>query len=387
MALSLSVSGFVCYAETPAETIQKQLVTKGVLNELDIETLKTSGRLAKLLPTDDKREVSVIGIIAINAPPDLGLKTLQEASARQNKKSIMDRGDFSAEPVLADIQALTLEPVDIEDLKKCKVWNCRIKLSAEMIERFQKEVDWSAPNHVEQANLLFRAILFEYIQDYLARGNQALIECSNDPKPIRLRDEYASLSEDLPLIKEVAPEFAEYLKAFPKSELPNLRKSINWNKLKFGLNPVIVVTQTVTYTKEEDGTQMIFSVSKQIFATRYFDSTLGMTALIKTSSANTAPESYLVYANRSRSSSLGGMMSGFKRAIVEREALEKLKPLLEEAKEYAEAEVKKEVSPSPSDTDDPPTAAWDAYSIAKWGVIFAVIAIVLAWLVKRMTKS
>lgn len=42
---------------------------------------------------------------------------------------------------------MTLETHDIEDLKQCVVDRCKLKLSADMIDRFRKEVDWQGSDY------------------------------------------------------------------------------------------------------------------------------------------------------------------------------------------------------------------------------------------------
>ena len=51
---------------------------------------------------------------------------------------------------------MTFPEEDLDDLKKCKVGNCEIKMGEEGLKRIQARVDWSAPNAHEQANALIR---------------------------------------------------------------------------------------------------------------------------------------------------------------------------------------------------------------------------------------
>ncbi len=307
-------------------------MSNAAFSEADLQRLNAGESVTKLLPSEDKREVSVFGIIAINAQIEFGLREFQAQMSRQNKKSIMELGDFSDSPRIEDLERLTLEKNDIEDLKNCTVGKCSIGLSAEMIERFKKEIDWKAANYSVQATQMFRKMLLEYAQDYLTRGDEALIEYRNRANPLMLRDEQKSLLNRLFWLNDFAPEFSNYLTNFPKSQLNNVRKTLNWTKIKFGLKPVIIITQTITYTNEKNGVSQILSVSKQIYATRYFDSSLGLTTFIKFPDSGAESRIYLLYTNHSRSSSLEGAFSNFKHEIVEREAVEKLKPLLNDTK-------------------------------------------------------
>ncbi len=384
LAISLLFSAINYFAQTPVEKMQKVLSAKASFTEDELTKLKQGEMIAKLLPVQDKREVAVCGIISLKTPLDLGLKTFQEVMSRQNRQSIVQIGDFSQTPNLQDIQTLTLEKGDIEDLKKCQVGKCGVRLSAAMIERFQKEMDWTATDYATQANRLFRQIMLEYVQDSLLRGDEALIEYNNQSDALRLQSEHISLLNNLLWINDFAPEFSKYLRDFPRSELSNVSKTVSWAKLKFGLKPVIIITQTINYTTEKDGLSQILSISKQIYATRYFDSSLGLTALIKFSDSN---DSYLLYTNHSRSSSLEGMFSNFKHEIVEREAIDKLKPLLQDTKLFAEANLNKPIETTDS-ADNQSFVDWffgKNYWI--WAVFLIIVLFGLFWFRKKLLKS
>jgi hypothetical protein len=372
-----------CLAQTPAEKMQKVLTVGAGFTEEELKALNQGEIIAKLLSVKDEREVAIGGAIRLTTPLEVSLKAFQDTLSRQNKGSVISSGDFSQTPVPDDLKTLTLDKGDIEKLKICQTGNCDLRLSAQMIERFQKEIDWNATDASTRANLLFRQILLDYVQDYLSRGNEALIEYNHQRNPIKLREEQESLLGNLLWINEFAPEFKEYLKSFPRSDLPSVRNTLTWTKIKFGLKPVIIITQTVTYTIEREGVSQILSVSKQIYASRYFDSSLGLTALIK------FPEnenSYLFYTNHSRSSALEGMLSNFKREIVEREALEKLKPLLQNTKFAAESSFKRS-----QETDESPENRSLTERLIKsywfWGILIAILLITAVGVRRQKLKQ
>jgi hypothetical protein len=92
---------------------------------------------------------------------------------------------------------------------------------------------------------------------------------------------------------------------------------IYWSKEKFGLKPVISVTHVSIYRKPESGRTLI--ASKQIYASHYFEASLGLTAVVA-SSQQQEPGFYLLYLNRSRSDALHGGFSGLARGQVKRSA-------------------------------------------------------------------
>ncbi len=97
-------------------------------------------------------------------------------------------------PRLLTLRGLPSNPGDIDDLKECIVGNCQIKLSAPMIERFRKEIDWAAPDYQLKVTNLFKEMLVAYIKDYRARGEAALIEYNDKRDSISLANEQRALS-------------------------------------------------------------------------------------------------------------------------------------------------------------------------------------------------
>jgi len=69
-----------------------------------------------------------------------------------------------------------------------------VKLSAIMIERLQKEVDWTAGDYRLRVTRLLKQMLLDYVRDYLARGDTALIRYDDKSKGIRgVADETAGI--------------------------------------------------------------------------------------------------------------------------------------------------------------------------------------------------
>ncbi len=354
--------------------INSLLMTELLFSKDDISKLYNGELITKLLPVKDKREVSVCGVVAINASPEVGFQAFQETMLRQNKKSVIESGSFSDAPIIDDIRTLTIDDNEIEEIKRCRIGDCKIKLSAPMIERFQREIDWNSANYREQVKQLFRQQILDYVKNFLSNGDNALIEYRDQPKAVRLQEEHKSLLNGLFGIDEFAPEFSKYLKDSPASEHPNVKKSIDWVRFKFGFEPVIAITQTLTYTGENREDFQILSVSKQLYASHYLDSSLGLTALVKSSSADSNQNTYLLYSNTTRSPSLGGVLGKLKREIVEQESLSTLNTLLRGTKSFAERK-------SLSNDENPENSAgfWSIFESenSKMAVIFAsIIAVV-----------
>ena len=324
-------------AQTSVEAFRKVLTDQAAFTASDFSALEQGQMVTKLLPVKNKREVAVCGLVRLQAPVDVFLRSVEENVGRKNNQAILQIGKLSNPPTLEDLQTLTLENREIEDMKRCTVGDCNLKMSAAMIERLRNEVNWSAPDYSAQATLLFRQMLLDYVRDYLARGNAALIEYNDRNNAVRVGEEQSALLGGSIYVNDFAPEFSNYLKSFPASPLPGLEQTICWSKIKFGFKPVITLTHVMIYKRQKDSAPQALVASRQIYADHYFDSSLALSALIKIPATSTTSDSYLLYTNRSRADALGGMLGGLTRFIVEREALDGLKTNLQQTKLAMEA--------------------------------------------------
>jgi len=248
---------------------------------------------------------------------------------RKSNSAILEIGSFGSVPALDDLKDLTLEPGDIDDLKECVVGDCQIKLSAPMIERFRKEIDWTAPDYQIRVTNLFKEMLIAYVKDYRARGETALIEYSDKSDSISVATEQRALTSA-----------AGYVNSFlgdTKSGLQLLQETLVWSKIKFGLKPVISVNHISIYKRNSDAGPQVLIASKQIYANHYFNAFLALTAFVNVPGTTNA--SYLVYENRSRADGLEGPFGKLKRGVVEKKALEGLRGIIAQSKASLEGTV------------------------------------------------
>lgn len=327
---------WTCAAQTSAEKFRNVLLEQAAFTAEELSALERGEVVVKTLPTTNKREVAFCGVVRLRGEPATLLAAFRESLTQSNGR-IMPGGRIGAPPAPEEFQALTLDAGDIEELKRCAAGDCDLKMPAAMIERLRGEVSWAAPDYRTSAERLFRLMLFDYARDYLGRGGGALVESDGRVAAAR-RDEARRASFDsLPYVEDSAPEFAAYLQGFPRVELPGVENALHWSKIKIGLKPVTLLTHTATYTRRREGAPEILVATKQLYATRYFDSSLSLTLLTGVAAADGAPsETYLLYANRSRAEALGGLFGGLKRRLVVEAALDGLRDVLQRTRLNAE---------------------------------------------------
>jgi hypothetical protein len=326
-----------CLAQTLSEEFRSVLLKDAAFTAEEFAALERGEAVVKPLPTTDKREVAFCGVARLRGDPATLLAAFKESLTRSGNRVILGGGRVGTPPAPEDLQALSLDNGEVEDMKRCAVGDCKVKLSAAMIARLRSEVDWAAPDYRPAADRLFKAMLFDYVRDYLARGDAALVEYDDRAGAVRLRREQPALLGSLPYLNDSAPEFAAYLRGFPRAELPGVENVLHWSEVQVGLKPVILLTHAATYTRRHDDAPQILVATKQLYATHYFDSSLSLTLLTGATDEEGRAVAYLLYANRSRLDALGGLFGAIRRRVIETQVLGGLRAVLQQTKLRTEA--------------------------------------------------
>jgi hypothetical protein len=326
--LLVYLSPITTLSQTSITEFQKILREKAAFDEADIAALRTNLPVVRLSPTTDKREVAVSGVVNVRAGAGDFLKSYRDGLTRKNNAAILEIGSFGKDPALADLQSLTIEPGDIEDLRECVVEDCQVKLSATMIERFRNEIDWDSPNHPTAVTNLFKQMLLDYVRDYRARGDAVLIEYNDKRNAVSLAKEQSALASATGYINSILED--------PKSGLQLVEDAIVWSKIKFGLKPVFAINHIRIYRRDHEFGPQVLVASKQIYANHYFNASHALTAFVSVPGASEG--AYLVYENRSIADGLEGPFSKIKRGVVEKKAVEGLTAILQHSKSSLEGQ-------------------------------------------------
>lgn len=320
--LLVGLAASAVLAQSTSAEFRKTLSEKAAFEETDFANLQLHQPVVRSLPTSDTAEIAVSGLVNIPAAAGEFLRSYRESMTRKSNPAILEIGAFGREPSPADLQALTLEARDIEDLKECVVGECQVKLSAAMIERFRREINWDAADYEAKVTSLFRQMLFEYVKDYRARGDAALIKYNDKRDQVSLAEEQRALS--------AAPSYVNEFINNSKAGLELLEDTLVWSKIKFGLKPVIAINHISIYKRNGEVGPQVLIASNQIYANHYFNASMALTAFVRVPDAPTG--AYLVYENRSRADGLEGPFGKIKRGVVEKKAVEGLRAILVQSK-------------------------------------------------------
>ena len=304
----------------------------------DLSDIREGNPVARILDPSVPTEIVPFGTIRVGVSAEFFVERFSDIAAFKKGKEVLQIGKFHSPPRLEDLDPLTLGPDELETLRRCRVGSCGLKMTAEMISRLQREVNWSAPDWQRLAMIAYRRLLFDYVNAYLQKGPSALAVYQDKPEPLRLADELRSIVKASPYLEQYLPELNHHLVSFPDRRVPDSEHFLYWSQEKFGFKPVVSVTD-VSICRVVRGDQISYVVaSMQIYADHYFTGSLGLAAFVDKNRGRPGSDTYLIYLNRTRVDLLQGAFSGLKRFFIRRRLLDGMEKYLRLVKQRLEAE-------------------------------------------------
>ena len=312
-----------------ADLVRKLLIERVLFQPADLIQLDEGKIVVKAIPTKDKQIVSVFGIVRLADISAVSMDAFRASLTQRGNKAMKGGAKFSEPPVIDDLNDLELVEKDFKVLRKCVPGDCDLNMSAESIKKLGAEIDWNAPDHKERVTAMLRDMLFRYVSDYAAGGDRSLGSYSNRKEPVDLAVSHRMLLTDSLFANDLSPEVVGYFTDFPNRQLNGAASEMHWSTVDFGLKPAITLTHTLAFDGSQNGVRRFVVANKQIYASRYLDASLSFTMLVGTGANE--PGGYLIFTDRSQSDALDGLLSGVARSVVEREAVEKVKGVLQNA--------------------------------------------------------
>jgi hypothetical protein len=291
------------------------LATAFSLTASDFGRLEAGQVVSRTLPASDKREVATFGVVRIRMTPEFYVSRLNDIRDFKQDEAVLQIGAFSQPPALSDVATLTLDIADVRSLRACRVGDCGLQLSADGIERFQRDVDWRAADAHQQAERLMRRILVESVTAYVTRGATATMEYADQAERMSVGREFVSLAGSDAAGWKPFSDLRQHLFDFPATDTPGTVDRMYWSKEKVGRRAVVSVTHLAIMRTAGETSADYAVASKQVYGSHYYDASLGLTVLVRDRRAAT-PITYLVYLNRSRVDVFGGLLGPMTRHIV-----------------------------------------------------------------------
>ena len=282
--VSLAVSG--TGASRSGADVADTLTRYAGFSGADLKRIERGEVVARSL-TADGDEVALAAVTLVRVPLHFYLERFRAIESFKKSAEVLQIGRFSDPPAVGDLRPLTIDPDDLEELRKCRPGACDLKVTDDAMARLRGRTD------LETA---FKEWLADYAARYAREGNPALAVYHHEKTPRPAVDSLRHVVERLPFLRDTWPALGTAIGGFNGRLPPGLEHFIYWSKEKPPGNVVINLTHVVIQP-ESAGTAVI--ATKQIYASRYMHASLGMSVLIDRSTAE-GPRTLVIYMNRTR---------------------------------------------------------------------------------------
>ena len=281
----------------------------------------------------DSREVAVAGVVRISADRDRLIARLRAIGTLKRSAVVLDAATFGAQPSASDLARLTLEEHSL-DLRDCKPGDCRVRLTADDIARFHRDVDWNAADWRQRSADTWRSVLTAYATAYLTQGRTALPVYANKREPISVSSELDVLLSRYGFVRDWSQTMHTYVQRFGPGAPAGAESTLYWTKEDFGIRPIVRISHQVVQ-RPGTGNDPALVVTNQVYADHYLDAALTVTMAV---AADDSRAFYMISVNRARTRSLSGWLRAIVRSTVHNRSRDAMRKILAATKTSLEQE-------------------------------------------------
>ena len=273
VTLSIPIVAVASYAQPRWRTLDEFLARGIGLSSADSSSLAYGKAVTRTLRTGEGRDVAVFGAVQVDVPRSFFMDQQRDPHSRTRTEG----QPFSQPADIRDVQAFAVSDDDLKELRDCRPGHCNFKLPATDMEHVRTRIDLAAPDAGERVAAYARQRMVEYVTDYRARGNAAMI-VYDDRGTVRSSDALAAMLHDSSFALTAVPSLGDYLLNYPNGLPAGATEVMLWSRSEMPkLRPVVRIMHEVTYSPSEiDGVTLM--AAKQIYANHYFEAGLEVLA-------------------------------------------------------------------------------------------------------------
>jgi len=153
-------------------------------------------------------------------------------------------------------------------------------LPATDMEALRTTIDWSARDAAARVASYVRQRMLEYVTDYRARGNAAMV-VYDDLGSVHASDALDAMLRDSSFVFSVVPSLGRHLAVYPRDSLPGATEVIFWSLDDLPhVRRVLRITHETVFAPPDFPDATIFA-AKQIYADHYFEAGLEVLSAVE----------------------------------------------------------------------------------------------------------
>jgi hypothetical protein len=270
----------------------------------------TGGEIVtRVLDRHDNWELVLLGVVQLPGRPSDFAAFARQLEQFSNNRHVARMGQFASASLPQDLELLAVRQEDVKAVRSCRLGKCHMKLPSATIAALS-QLDSDDELYEAQVSRIVVGWLGEYLQQYLAGGNAALVEYADQQEPQSLERGFRELLSRFTVLAEQAPELYDYLQQGPAETPSEIENQFYWLIEDFGMRPLTTVTQSTMYRAEPGE---LWIVLKQLYASHYLRGALRSLRVVAGPDTPEGPSSYLVCVERVL---FDKRVGGLKRALV-----------------------------------------------------------------------
>jgi hypothetical protein len=317
-------AALVAAAGQPAATLTAEAILSERLGlpAAEVARFAAGEIIARNVPATADEEIAGVG--AVRGPGDLRrlLAWLHDIESFMRAAGTQNVGGIKEPASAADLASVNLDDVDFSDLASCRPGRCEVRMPAAYLARFQKEVNFTAPDARTRAGALTRELLADYVSTYQKGGDAAIGALHNPQAPAESANRFRDMLRRSTKVWDLAYPFVSYLETYPAAPPEKTVSKFYWTRDKVGLKPALTLHHVVIQ-EFPDGRVLV--ADKQFYASRQIDAALVIALGIPTADMKGYD---LIVSVKARADGVSGVTGRMLRGRIEREMTDGLRNYL-----------------------------------------------------------
>jgi hypothetical protein len=234
----------------------------------EIADMEAGKAVARVVAEKDDFEAAVFAVVRVKARQDAFVEAIRMIETLRAGDPVLQIGRFSEPPRIEDLDALTFDPSELDDLSHCKPGDCELKVGPRALE-LAHQVNWKAPDARARATRLIKQAMVQLTKDYQEQGMAALPVYNDYDVPQSVAAETEKILRNSPNLARYNPEFVQYLIDYPKASLPDVENFFYWSKSNLRKN-VVSIAHVCIQKVTRDGDNGYFVAIKHIYDSHFF---------------------------------------------------------------------------------------------------------------------